>query len=113
MARDVVAILGCTDPEATVGWYRAAGFEVRQIGPLLHEVTRGDLILHFLGGATPWPGPPALTGCFYVHVPDVDAVAAQVSGTIEAEWGVEDRDWGARELVLRDPDGYHITFTTA
>ena len=27
------------------------------------------------------------------------------------EYGVEERDWGARELVLQDPDGYYVTFT--
>ena len=30
---------------------------------------------------------------------------------VEIESGVEDREWGARELVLRDPDGYFLTFT--
>ena len=29
---------------------------------------------------------------------------------IDLEWGVEERDWGRRELVVRDPNGYYLTF---
>jgi hypothetical protein len=44
------------------------------------------------------------------HVADVDVVAEELRG-VDAPWGVEDRAWGSRELVIQDPDGYHITFT--
>jgi hypothetical protein len=27
------------------------------------------------------------------------------------EWGPEVREWGMRELGLRDPNGYFVTFT--
>jgi uncharacterized glyoxalase superfamily protein PhnB len=67
--------------------------------------------LQFLGGDTPWPDAPMFTGCFYVHCADVDAVYADVRDGVDSEWGIEDREWGARELVLRDPDGYFVTFT--
>jgi len=46
-----------------------------------------------------------------VHVSDVDAVAEKLRGRVDAPWGVEDRAWGSRELVVQDPDGYYITFT--
>ncbi len=111
MARDVVAILKSADITSTVGWYRAAGFDIRRCEPALCEVSREGLALQFVSGETPWAGPPTLTGCFYVHVPDVDAIAHDIHGSVAAEWGAEDRDWGSRELVLQDPDGYFITFT--
>lgn len=115
MGQDVVAILKSADLATTVGWYRDAGFDIRRSEPALCEVSREGLALQFLSGETPWTGPPALTGCFYVHVHvpdvDVDVVAATVGGSITPEWGVEDRDWGSRELVLQDPNGYFITFT--
>lgn len=101
-----VAILKALDLAATLDWYRCAGFAVTG-----DEVVRGGLVLRFLDGDTPWPGPPSLTGCFYVHVADVDAVAEELRGRVEAPWGVEDREWGAREVVLRDPNGYFVTFT--
>lgn len=105
------AILKSSDIAATADWYLRAGFDVRVDGTTWCEVARDGLVLQFLAGATPWAGPPGLTGCVYVHVDDVDAVAAQLHGRVDAEWGVEDRDWGSRELVLRDPDGYVVTFT--
>lgn len=108
----VVAILESADIATTVGWYRTAGFEIRRDESTLCEASREGLALQFLSGETPWAGPPALTGCLYVHVPSVDAVPENIRGAIDAEWGVEDRDWGSRELVLRDPDGYLITSTT-
>ena len=52
-----------------------------------------------------------LTGCFYVHVADLDAVAEELRGRVDTPWGVEDRAWGSRELVIKDPDGYYITST--
>jgi hypothetical protein len=78
----------------------------------LCEVERDGLVLQFLGGdATPWPGEPAFTGCFYVHPASVEAVYADLEGRINAEWGIEMRPWGARELTLQDPNGYYIVFT--
>ena len=68
-------------------------------------------VLQFLTGETPWSDAPSFTGCFYVHCSDVDAVYEQIRDLVEIESGVEDREWGARELGLRDPDRYFLTFT--
>lgn len=111
MSHRAVAVLKSSDVRTTLGWYRTVGFEVTRDEPALCEVARAGLVLQFLSGETPWSGDPALSGCFYVHVPDVDAVAAAIGADLIAEWGVQDRDRGARELVLRDPDGYFVTFT--
>ena len=46
-----------------------------------------------------------MTGCLYVYPASVHAVHDELTGVINLEWGVEDRDWGKRELVLRDPNG--------
>jgi hypothetical protein len=34
-----------------------------------------------------------------------------VKDRVTCEWGVEDREWGARELTLQDPNGYYLTFS--
>lgn len=47
---------------------------------------------------------------FDVYPVDVDAVYAEVKDSIGPEWGIEEREWGTRELVLRDPNGYFVTF---
>ena len=28
----------------------------------------------------------------------------------QIEWGPDEREWGMREVGLRDPNGYYITF---
>ena len=54
-----------------------------------------------------------MTGCVYVPVGDADAALATLAHPVVAEWGIEHREWGAREIVLRDPDGYVVTLTEA
>ena len=118
MAGDrVTAILKSKDVPATIAWYRTAGFEVREAfpderAPTFCEVARDGVVLRFLGGEeTPWPGPPGLTGTIYLYPESVDAVYAEIREHVEPAWGPEDREWGARELGLQDPDGYVLTFT--
>ena len=115
MAQDrAVAILKTQDMAETIRWYTAAGFVLRDHfpgpDPTWCELARDDLVVQFLAGDTPWAGTPAMTGCLYVYPASVDAVHDELSGVINLEWGVEDRDWGRRELVLRDPNGYFLTF---
>jgi catechol 2,3-dioxygenase-like lactoylglutathione lyase family enzyme len=107
-------ILKTLDMAETIRWYTATGFELRDqfpdSGPAWCELARDDLVVQFLSGETPWPGAPAMTGCLYIHPPSVTAVHDELRGTIDLEWGIEDRDWGRRELVVRDPNGYFLTF---
>lgn len=111
------AIVQVRSVAASLVWYEAAGFRVRGTlagdgaEPTWAEVQRGPLVVQLLAGDTPWEGPPAFTGSFYVPVASVGAVAAELAGRVEAPWGVEERPWGAVELVVRDPDGYVVTFT--
>ena len=114
MGSRVVAVGKASDLAATRSWYSAAGFQVRTASPAVGatwlEVARDGLVLQFVAGATPWAGEPAFTGSFYVHVDDVDLTARELTAPVSAEWGVEDRAWGSRELTVKDPDGYFITF---
>jgi hypothetical protein len=108
-------ILKTEDLSGTLAWYQRAGFEVRgtypEDAPTWAEVTRDDLAVQFLAGETPWPGSPALTGCLYVHPADVRAVHDEIKDAIDCPWGVEEREWGARELTVQDPNGYFVTFS--
>ena len=113
--RGASIILKVDDMLATLTWYRQLGFRVRdshpEDDPTWAEVARDDLVVQFVCGETPWDGSPALTGCLYVRPASVDAVFASIKDVVEWEWGVEDREWGARELTLQDPNGYYVTFT--
>lgn len=112
-----VAILKIDDPDRTIAWYVAAGFELRgrldQDDSTWVEVGRDGTVIQFLAGETPWDGEPRLTGCLYVHVDDIEQALAELKSPVSSEWGVEHRHWGAREVVLQDPDGYLITLTAA
>jgi hypothetical protein len=112
---EVAVILKSSNVPATIQWYAKVGFDVHgsfpDDEPTWCEVARDGLVVQFLAGETPWEGPPHLTGCLYVHPASVEAVYAEIGGRVECERGVEEREWGARELVLRDPDGYYLTFT--
>ena len=112
-----VAILKIDDADRTVAWYAAAGFTLRgrldQDASTWVEVEREGTVIQFLSGETPWDGEPRLTGCLYVHVDDIEQALADLKSPVSSEWGVEHRDWGAREVVLQDPDGYLITLTAA
>jgi uncharacterized glyoxalase superfamily protein PhnB len=112
----VTAILKTSDVAGTLDWYRRIGFEVRGVfpdegEPTWCEVARNGVVLQFLGGETPWPGPPAFTGTLYFHPESVDALFEQIKEHTTPAWGPEDRDWGTRELGLQDPNGYFLTFT--
>jgi hypothetical protein len=69
------------------------------------------VVLQFLGGDTPWPGPPPSTGTLYFYPESVDALYEEIKDHTPPAWGPDVRDWGARELGLRDPNGYFLTFT--
>jgi uncharacterized glyoxalase superfamily protein PhnB len=111
----VCAILETTDMAATLDWYERAGFAVRGRSPRIDatwaEVARDGLAVQFLAGDTPWPEPPAFTGCFYAYPASVDAVAAELAAALGVDCRVQERDWGAREVTLQDPNGYWLTFT--
>jgi catechol 2,3-dioxygenase-like lactoylglutathione lyase family enzyme len=110
------AILKTTDIARTIEWYRRVGFEIRAVfpetgQPTWCEVSRDGVILQFLGGETPWPGVPAFTGTFYFRPESVEALYEQIKDHTTPAWGPQVREWGERELGLRDPDGYFLTFT--
>lgn len=116
--RRVSVMLKTTNMPATLEWYQRVGFEVLgrfpETGePTWCEVTRDGVILQFLGGDTPWPDPPILTGTLYFYPESVSALFDEIKEYTTPAWGPEVREWGARELGLEDPNGYFLTFTEA
>jgi hypothetical protein len=112
----VSAIFKTDDVPGTIEWYRRIGFRLRGVfpetgEPAWCELSRDGVVLQFLGGGTPWPGPPAFTGTLYFYPESVDALSEEIKDHTPPAWGPEVREWGARELGLRDPNGYFLTFT--
>jgi hypothetical protein len=109
------AILKALDMDATIEWYRRVGFELNGRFPESGDVTwceleRDGVVLQFLAGDTPWPEAPCFTGTIYFYPPSVTALYESIRHHTQVEWGPEVREWGMREIGLRDPNGYFITF---
>lgn len=100
---------------ATIEWYTRIGFQLRgrfpEEEPTWCELARDGVIIQFLSGETPWPGPPSFTGTIYLYPESVSRVYQEIKDHTPPAWGPEVREWGARELGLQDPDGYFLTFT--
>jgi hypothetical protein len=109
------AILKTLDMSATMEWYKRVGFELRGRYPdtgetTWCELTRDGVTLQFLAGDTPWPEAPSFTGTLYIYPRSVSEVHESIRYNTAVAWGPEVREWGLRELGLRDPNGYFITF---
>jgi catechol 2,3-dioxygenase-like lactoylglutathione lyase family enzyme len=99
-------------------YYRdVLGFEILgflQDPPVLALVSRDDVEIHFVkgegraGSGTPdrGSGPDA-----YIWVGEVDVLAGEMRerGARILE-GPVDREYGMREIVIQDPDGFRIAF---
>jgi catechol 2,3-dioxygenase-like lactoylglutathione lyase family enzyme len=114
--RPASVMLKTEDMAATLAWYERVGFDVRGRSPdegvpAWLEVERDGVVLQFLAGDTPWPESPRLTGTLYFHPQSVDDLHERIRDDVEIAWGPEDRAWGMREMGLRDPNGYFLTFT--
>lgn len=103
------------DMAATFAWYQRAGFEIRgrfpdDREPTWLELKRDGVVMQFLGGETPWPESPALTGTIYFYPENVYELHEQIRDEIAPAWGPEVREWGMLEMGLQDPNGYFLTF---
>src|SRR3954452_18559299 len=100
----ITPILRCDDALVAARWYEQLGFELLEVyepepgWPRFATVRTGDLWL-FLSEHEGDASPDTLV---YLHVDDVDAVAARLG--LEAE----DMSWGMRELQLTDPAGNRV-----
>jgi uncharacterized glyoxalase superfamily protein PhnB len=48
----------------------------------------------------------------YVTVDDVDGLYARLNGSCDVRKGLHDTFYGAREFIVRDPNGFWVTFGT-
>jgi catechol 2,3-dioxygenase-like lactoylglutathione lyase family enzyme len=98
----ITPILHADDADASEKWYAQLGFEVEYTHqfeanlPRFDTLRCGDLRI-FLSEHGDAP-----RGVVYLHVDDVDAVAATLG--VEAE----DTPWGMREIRVTDPAGNEL-----
>lgn len=109
---DSTPILPVIDMSASVGFYRAAGFDVREYeeGGGYTFVTYDDESVFDLDHVE-----MALTtetngaGC-YLIVPDVDRWHTRLLAAGQPVTDLANQPWGMREFTLTDPNGNHIRF---
>lgn len=107
---DVTPILPVNDVRASVAFYEAAGFEVRQWADEggYSFVSYDDESVFDLDPCELALDPATNPAGCYVIVPDVDAWHARLSHAGLPVTTVEDKEWGMREFTLTDPSGNHL-----
>lgn len=111
MTPTLTPILHVPDVAASVAWYESLGFEVLDVDP--HDAEARWAHLAYGAGrvmfrATAVPGPASAD--LYIRIPAVDALREALPRTVEVVSGPTDMAYGMRELTLRDPNGFAVTF---
>ena len=108
----LAAILPCNDLDASERFYNQLGF-TRQDGakPALGSDDNYRVLSNANGGkrhltaaVEGWLVPGKNPFGLYLHVEDVDAVAAALGPALLELGGPEDKPWGMYEFALSDPD---------
>jgi catechol 2,3-dioxygenase-like lactoylglutathione lyase family enzyme len=103
------------DVRATAAWYETIGFTVLEtfgdgVGGLsFATLTAGDTRLMLNQGGRPSTAERREVD-LYVDVEQVDQLFASLRDRVQVVTGVDDTDHGMREFIIRDPNGFWITF---
>ena len=119
MPERIVPMIHVPDVGATAKWYVSIGFEIRSVnrerddGQLdwaLLRLGQGEIMLS-LGGR-----PSSATRRdfdLYTHVDDVEDLRRRLDGKAEIVEDLHNTFYGMREFVIRDCNGFWITFGQA
>lgn len=124
MVRSIVVELFVSDVERSIAFYEALGFGVLKRWRDWLIMERDGVKLTLQGDSHAVAGPhyftphigrqPRGTGVeIVVQVDDVDALYADaLAKGLNVVKPIQDRDWGARDFRVADPDGYFVRFTS-
>ena len=120
----IVVELFVHDVDRSIAFYRALGFDVARRYEDYVQLRRGEIRLSLQGDTHAVTGPhyftphigrfPRGTGVeISIQVADVDAeyIRAKTAG-LNIVKPMQDREWGARDFRLADPDGYFVRITS-
>jgi uncharacterized glyoxalase superfamily protein PhnB len=107
-------MLQVPDIRATVDWYVALGFQVLGTADDDGELTWAMLafgdgrVMFNCGGRA--SDAPRRDADLYLEVDDVDAVFASLPAGVDVFEGLHDTFYGMREFIVRDNNGFWLTF---
>ena len=117
--RQVAPAYVVRDVEEAVSWYRDhLGFEIEHLNrdpagedPTNYAVLRRDDVEFHLVLESMVDASAGSSGC-QISVRNVDALAAQLeAGGVQIVRSLQDQKWGARDLVIADPDGNRLVLS--
>jgi len=112
----IVPMIHVPDVAATADWYASIGFEIRgtnrecENGPIdwaLLRLGESEIMLSAGGRAS---SDPRREFDLYTHVDDVDGLRDRLEGKAEIVEDLHDTFYGMREFIIRDYNGFWITF---
>ena len=114
MAERIVPMIHVPDVRVTIDWYCSIGFKLRRDGEEDGELIwalltygESEIMLNCGGKAS-----DALRREFdlYIHAPDVDGLYERLKDRVQVVEDPHDTFYGMREWILRDCNGFWITF---
>lgn len=116
MSKHVVPMIHVPDVRATVDWYESIGFRVVEVHG--HDNTSelsfaivawgNGQVMFSEGGETSEKLRREVD--LYTYTDDVDAVYAELKDRVDVVEGPHDTFYGMREVIIRDLNGFWITF---
>jgi uncharacterized glyoxalase superfamily protein PhnB len=116
MPERIVPMIHVSDVDATAQWYASIGFEIRNVNRVcdngeidwaLLRLGPSEIMLN-LGGHP--SSAPRREFDLYTHVDDVDGLRRRLNGKAEIVEDLHDTFYGMREFIIRDCNGFWITF---
>jgi uncharacterized glyoxalase superfamily protein PhnB len=102
------------DVRAAVDWYESIGFLVIKTGDddgemVWAELSYGDGMIMFSAGGRP-SAQDRREVDLYVHTGNVDQLFQRLKDRVEIREGLHNTFYGMREFIIRDLNGFWITF---
>ena len=114
MAQEVVPMMHVPDVSATVDWYASIGFKLVRQNEEDGEInwaalTFGNSELMFNSGGKPSTDHRREVD-LYIHAANVDDLYRRLRERVQVVETVHDTFYGMREFIIRDFNGFWITF---
>jgi uncharacterized glyoxalase superfamily protein PhnB len=112
--QQVTPMIHVTDVRATVAWYQSIGFAVlntfdAEDGMTFALLSYGNSQIMLSAGGRP-PTEDRREVDLYVRTDDVDRLYERLKDRVQIRLGLEETFYGTREFIVRDLNGFWLTF---